>query len=176
MSRMIKTPDGWKKTSGNSDQAELDSLKQDLTQISSGIVGGDEWIQKTYNEGDVCIHNNKAWVCLATTTVEPSASATSYWKQISLKELNDISQYDGTNIICKKNNKVVEVRFDNFTGGTVPQGYRPLHSANAFGYDLGNRQFVFVGVGTDGSVRVANSSNTAVSGYRLYATVNFISE
>lgn len=172
MSLNIKTEDGRNIVAGNLDPSELNEIRQDLTQF----VGGDEWTQKTYNKGDACIHNNKAWVCLATTTVEPSASATTYWKQINLKELNNISQYDGTSIICKKNNKVVEVRFDNFTGGTVPQGYRPLHSANAFGYDLTNRQFVFVGVGTDGSVRVANSSNTVVSGYKLYATVNFISE
>lgn len=62
----------------------FDELKQDLTHF----VGGDAWTQKTYNKGDVCIHNNIAWECLATTTVEPSASATTYWKQISLKELN----------------------------------------------------------------------------------------
>lgn len=63
---------------------EFDEVKQDLTHF----VGGDEWTQRTYNKGEVCIHNNIAWECLATTTVEPSASATSYWKAISLKELN----------------------------------------------------------------------------------------
>lgn len=64
---------------------EFDEVKQDLTHF----VGGDAWTQRTYNEGEVCIHNNIAWKCLATTTVEPSASATTYWKQISLKELSN---------------------------------------------------------------------------------------
>lgn len=53
----------------------------DLTQF----VGGDEWTQRTYNEGEACIHNNKAWVCLATTSVEPSESVSNYWRQMSLK-------------------------------------------------------------------------------------------
>lgn len=33
MSRMIKTSDGWKKTSGNVDSSELDELKQKLSKL-----------------------------------------------------------------------------------------------------------------------------------------------
>lgn len=63
---------------------EFDEVKQDLTHF----VGGDEWTQRTYNQGEVCIHNNIAWECLATTTVEPSASATTYWRKLDLKNLS----------------------------------------------------------------------------------------
>lgn len=68
--------------SANNVQDAISEVKQDLTHI----VGGDEWVQRTYNEGEACIDDNKAWLCIATTTTRPSASDTTHWKQMSLKD------------------------------------------------------------------------------------------
>ena len=100
----------------------------------------DEWTQRTWETGEICIHNNSLWFCVASTTTEPTENDVSHWKKTNIRIItSDIFQlsvpktYTANNITLKKVNNIVSVVFGNATVGSdgkfllnIPEEYRPI--------------------------------------------------
>ena len=69
---------------------------EEPTELEKAIIGGDEWIQKTYVTGETCIDNNKVYFCKADTNIRPSLDDGSHWDETSLSKLcsNSIKFFD----------------------------------------------------------------------------------
>lgn len=72
---------------GSVDWSKGGSDIEEPTDLEKGIIGGDEWTQRTYIVGETCIHNNKVWWCILDTNTEPIESDI-HWKVLSLKSIN----------------------------------------------------------------------------------------
>lgn len=127
---------------------------------NTAIVGGDVWTPRSYTKGDTCIYNNVVYVCINNTDASINPTNTSYWKPISLKELNkNFGQFtsgridldteyfkSGPTISFERIGKTVQcsAAFETqskgvpqfYELGIIPEGFVPKHDFSMVGSKL----------------------------------------
>ena len=156
-----------------------------LNEKIEGISGGDEWDStQAYSIDDYAIYQNKLYQCIANTTAGIVPTNTTYWKPISIKELNtNLVPQGGTLldgvITYYKCANLCNVTIDgnvSFTRDVIatianlPSGFRPITMQHI------TCKINIASNGESTSVTVKSNGDIQANGYyrRVSETINLV--